>query len=551
MTVDLNEVLFVGGVIRPHADNESVSAMLVRGDRVVAVGTEKHCRANALGRPDVVDVDGATVLPGFIDAHCHPLMYGQFSSWVDCGWEAVPTIEDVVAALAASAAGRPGPVRGNGFHHGNVAEQRMLTRTDLDRVADDREVLVFHSSGHGAIVNSWTLREMGVDAQTPDPPGGHFGREADGSPDGTVWDAAADWLTGRRGVKIANNGPNFHLPDDVSALDAQLLAAQGYLHAQGVTTVVDAQVTARELSAYMRAKESGALTIRAEMLVISSLIGALEALGISGRFGDDQLAIAGVKLYSDGALTAGTARFSEPYCCSTDDFGYLYHPNGELAELITRVAELGLQACTHAQGDAAIQVVLDAHAGLPPARGSRQRRHRIEHFGGPTEKQVRRCRELDLWPIIQPQYLLRYGDELTDALGERALRLSPLGEMREAGIPIVLSSDAPVCPPYPLEAVSAAVQRRTLSGQRLGPDEQSLTVVEALRGHTIGGAASVHRERHVGSLDPGKLADFVALDRDPLIVDVDEIAGITVENTWVGGREVFRRDNTVKEGQAV
>lgn len=542
MTSDLNEVLIVGGVIRPHASATAVAAMLIRGERIVAVGTEGECRSQATGEVDVIDVDGATVLPGFVDAHCHPLMHGQFASWVDCSWEAAPTIDDVVAALAERAASQPGAVRGRGFHHGNVAEARLLTRHDLDRVAQDREVLVFHSSGHGAMANSATLLAMGVTADTPDPPGGHFGREPDGTPDGTVWDAAADWLTGRHGVKITNNGPNFHLSDDAAALDAQLLAAQAEMHSRGVTTIVDAQVTARELSAYLRANKAGALTMRAELLMISSLIGELENLGICGRFGDDRLAIAGVKLYADGALTAGTARFSEPYCCSPDDFGYLYHPNGELADLIARVTALGLQAATHAQGDAAIQLVLDAHAGLPAP--TRDARHRIEHFGGPTEVQVLRCGDLGLWPITQPQYLLRYGDELTGALGDRAQRLTPLGEIRDAGVPVVLSSDAPVCPPHPLEAVAAAVQRRTLSGERLGPDAQCLTVEQALRAHTLTAAASAHREHAVGSLEVGKFADFIVLARDPLTVEAEELAGIDVEATWVSGRKVFDRSHS-------
>ena len=539
MTVELDEVLIVGGAIRPHADGEAVGAMLIRGERIVAVGTEANCRSQAIGAPDVVDIDGATVFPGFVDAHCHPLMHGQFASWVDCGWEAAPTIDDVVTALADRAARQPGAVRGRGFHHGNVAEARLLTRHDLDRVARDREVLVFHSSGHGAMANSATLRAMGVTADTPDPPGGHFGREPDGTPDGTVWDAAADWLTGRHGVKITNNGPNFHLSDDPAALDAQLLAAQTEMHSRGVTTIVDAQVTSRELSTYLRANSTGALTMRAELLMISSLIGELENLGICGRFGDDRLAIAGVKLYADGALTAGTARFSEPYCCSPTNFGYLYHPNGELAELIARVTALGLQAATHAQGDAAIQVVLDAHAGL--STPTRDARHRIEHFGAPTAAQVQRCGELDLWPITQPQYLLRYGDELTSALGERAHRLTPLGEMRDASVPVVLSSDAPVCPPHPLEAVAAAVRRRTLSGQRLGSDGQCLTVEQALRAHTLTAAASAHRERAVGSLEAGKFADFVVLEQDPLTVGHEELARVAVETTWVGGQRVFDR----------
>ena len=523
--------------------------MLVRGERIVAVGTEADCRSHVVGEADVLDIDGATVLPGFIDAHCHPLMYGQFASWVDCSWEAAPTIDDVIAALRTRAVGQPGAVRGKGFHHGNVADRRLLSRHDLDRVGQDREVLVFHSSGHGAIANSWTLQAMGVTADTPDPPGGHFGREPDGTPDGTVWDAAADWLIGQRGVKITNNGPNFHLSDDPAALDAQLLSAQAEMHARGVTTVVDAQVTARELSTYQRVKESGGLTMRAEMLMISSLISELEALGICGRFGDDQLAIAGVKLYADGALTAGTARFSEPYCCSVDDFGYRYHPNGELAELVARVSALGLQAATHAQGDAAIQLVLDAHGGL--ADSSRDARHRIEHFGAPTPAQIRRCVDLRLWPITQPQYLLRYGDELVTVLGDRAQRLTPLGEIRDVGGPVVLSSDAPVCPPHPMEAVVAAVQRRTLSGQQLGAESERLTVAQALQAHTITAAASAHRDQVIGSLQPGKLADFVAFARDPLTVEADELVHIDLEGTWVGGRRVFdHRDATMKGSAA-
>ncbi len=157
-------------------------------------------------------------------------------------------MEDVVAALSARAAATAGAVRGKGFHHGNVAEGRMLTRHDLDRVATDREVLVFHSSGHGAIVNSHTLAPHRITADLADPPGGHFGREADGTPNGEVWDAAADWLTGPDGVKITNNGPNFHLDDDLDTLADLLAEAQRRLHAAGVTSVVDCQVTSRRAS---------------------------------------------------------------------------------------------------------------------------------------------------------------------------------------------------------------------------------------------------------------------------------------------------------------
>lgn len=533
----MRETLIIGGTIRPRSSAESVEALLLRDGRVAAAGSEDACRRRALSSPDAVDLQGRVVLPGFVDAHCHPLMLGQFLSWVPCDWESAPSIDEVVESLADDARRHRGAVRGQGFHHGNVAERRMLTRHDLDRVATDREVLVFHSSGHGAIVNSWTLDARGISAATPDPSGGHFGREADGTPDGTVWDAAADWLTGPRGVKITNNGPNFHLPDEDDALDRQLLLGQQAFLAKGVTTVVDAQVTSRELSTYLRVRNRGELRLRSEMLIISSLLEQLESLGIVSRLGDDRLAVSGVKLYADGALTAATARWSAPYCCSPDDLGYLYHPNDELEGMIARVVDLGLVAATHAQGDAAIQVVLDTFDALGGSAAGV--RHRIEHCGGPTPEQVRRIAELGLWPVTQPQYLRRYGDELLNALGERASRATPLGELRDAGVPLVLSSDAPVCPPGPLEAVSAAVTRRTLGGQVLGGPELTVSVEEALAGHTLGAAASIGREHELGSLETGKLADLVVLDADPLGLPVEELTEIAVLETWVSGSRVF------------
>ena len=528
--------LLVLGSIRGSASQQAVEAMLLRDGVVVETGSRDDALAQAYTHPEVVDFGDRVVLPGFVDAHCHPLMFGQMKSWVECGWIAQPTITSVVNALAERAKQTAGPVRGQGFHHGNVSEQRMLNRHDLDQVATDREVMVFHSSGHGAIINSWTLTKLGITADTPDPTGGHFGRETDGTPDGTVWDAAADWLTGELGVKIGRNGPNFHISDDLDDLDGHLLRAQHLMHRHGITTVVDAQVTSREFGAYTRLRQQGRLTLRAEMLIISSLLAELEGLGINGRFGDEQLAIAGVKLYADGALTAGTARFNQPYCCDPTDFGYLYHPNGELASMIARVDELGLPAATHAQGDAAIQLVLDAHEEI--RHFQRAHRHRIEHYGAPTPQQIVQTKQLHLTPIPQPQYLTNYGDELLEALGERAHRLFPLGEMRDADVPVVISSDAPVCEPDPFAAIQSAVTRKTKSGVQLGPTSQQLTVAEALAAHTIAAAASIGRDHAVGSLEPGKHGDFIVIDQDPFDVEADELSQIHVVETWVAGQHV-------------
>lgn len=535
----MGETLFVGDrifpVVRPPAA-AAPEAVLVRGSEIAYVGALAEARELASDAL-TIDLAGRSLLPGFVDAHCHPLMYGQFASWVDCSWEGAPSIEDIVRALSARAAERTGPVRGRTFHHGNVAERRMLTRHDLDRVATDREVLVFHSSGHGAIVNTWTLDRAGIGAQTPDPPGGHFGREADGTPNGEVWDAAADQLTGPDGVKLLNNGPNFHLGEDTDALVGHLRRAQDELHRVGVTSVVDAQVTGRELRSYLALRREGGLTLRVDMLIISSLLEQLEQLGIGGRLGDERLAISGVKLYVDGALTGATARFTEAYCCDPADFGYLYHDAPELAEMLRRVRELGLTSATHAQGDRAIEILLDIHERLGPDSRSR---HRIEHFGAPSREHIARARRLGLWGILQPQYVRRYGDELHRVLGDRADRVKPLGEIESLGMSYALSSDAPVCPPGPLEAIHAAVTRRTLGGRVLG--DAALDLETAIRAHTLSGAASIGREAMTGSLEAGKRADLAILGGGLDSERIDELLTMRVEETWVDGEAVFRAE---------
>lgn len=536
------EILFGGGTVLTMASPSRVEAVLLRDGRIAAVGSESECAAVA-DDPETVDLDGATLMPGFIDAHCHPLMYGQFQTWADCGWEDAPDVDAVVEKLRRAGDGLPPerPIRGHGFNQGNVAEQRHLNRDDLDRVDDAREVLVFHSSGHGAYVNSWTLSDRGIESSTPDPEGGRIGRGKDDRPDGSLWDGASDFLTGPDGVKTRNHGPNFHLDDPVEVRVEQLRLAEDHFIANGITSVLDAQVTGRELSTYMRLRERSGMRVRVEMLILSSLLDQLEMLGMAGRLGDSKLALAGVKLYADGSLTAGTAHFHAPYCCNPLDHGYAYHDDPEeFKRLVSRAHRLGLQTGTHAQGDAAIGLALDALEAAQSDSPRPDPRHRIEHCGVPTPEQVQRIARLGAYPILQPQYLLRYGDGLLEMLGpERGLRVVPLGEFRDSGVPIVLSSDAPVTPPTPLEAIASAVARRTLQGKLLDPGRQGIDVELALHGHTLGAARAMHRERDIGSIEIGKHGDFAVLATDPTTVPIEELPGVPVLATWIGGRPVY------------
>jgi predicted amidohydrolase YtcJ len=534
------ESVFTGGEIRTiDPDRPVVEAVLVQGGRIAMVGATDDVRA-AAPNASVHDLGGACLLPGFVDAHTHPLMLGQCSSWADLtGVSDAATLVDRMRRHATTVA--PGrAIRGFGYDQHLFPAGRHPHADDLDRVAGDREVVIMHASGHGYVANHFALHEAGITSDTPIQSGGLIGRDASGHLDGRVFDAACDLLTGPAGVKITNHGPNLHLGDDPDALRLNLLDAQQTLLAAGITSVGDAQVTDRELGNYQYTRNAGGWHLRVSMYVLSSHLPALETLGIRAGFGDDTLRIGGVKCYADGSLISGTA-YIACGCGGGHDFdGHLYHQFDELADLIERAHRIGMPTMTHAQGTVPIGVVLDAIEDAQRRHPGPAMRHRIDHCGLPTDEQIERMRRLDVWPVPQPSQVWRYGAGIRREIGEIAERMYPSGRFERAGVPVVLSSDTPVTRPDVLRALWAAVTRQTIDGGVLGP-ECAVSVETALAGYTIRGAEVLHREAQVGSIEVGKLADFAIVDRDPLSVPLEDLPTIQVLATIIGGSTVWNR----------
>lgn len=521
----------------PEAD-----AMLVADGRILAVGTVSECRsaAEAAGLADRIehlDCSGRTIVPGFIDAHAHPLMHGQLMTWVDCGPGQAGSIPEIVALLREAAERTPEgrPVRGFGYEHRNLAERRHPTRFELDEVARDREVYLMNASGHGGVVNSFTLDLHGVTRDTPNPPGGEFFRDADGELTGELSDAACNVLTGLHGVKIGHHGPNFHLADEPAEHLRQLESAARSFLEGGVTTVGDCQVSKREFDMYLRLAEQGGMPIRVSMYLLSHLLDESLEMGLMGQFGNAYLSFAGIKVYADGTLGGWTAYFPDGYVGDPCRTGQLYHEPAEYAELIRRAHAAGLQTATHAQSPTAIEMVVSAVEAAQAERPDADARHRIEHCGLPTPAQIERMQAAGIRPVNQPQHYFNWGEGVQQAVGTPGERFNPLGEFAAAGVPVTISSDAPVAEPRPLEAMQAAVTRVTRRGAKLGPDSLRISSEAALRAHTLEGAITLGREDDLGSLEAGKCADFAVLDRDPLAVPGEELAGIRVLETWVGG----------------
>jgi predicted amidohydrolase YtcJ len=537
--------VFTGGPILTMAEPSRAEAVAVRDGRIVHVGPLDECRFVAGAQRTERDLGGHALLPGFVDAHIHPLMLGQTSSWVDVGPDVAPSIEALIALIGARAAQLPAgaPVRAYGYDLRRLAERRHPTAADLDRAAPGREVYVMHSSGHGGVASSVALARASIDEATV-VPGGEIGRLEDGTPSGVLMDAAWELLYGPEGVRTRRHGPNIHVPEPPEALAAELAAAQELILRAGITTVLDAQVSRREMETYLVFRDAGRLRLRVNLFVLSSLLDEVLGLGLVRPLGDDALRFAGIKLYADGTLVGRTAWFPGGYPGAPKghglEHGLLYHEPADFRELLRRSHDAGLQTGTHALSPDAIELVLDAIEAAQQHTPRPDARHRIEHCALPTHEQIGRMARLGVVPVAQSQHAREFGDGAIAAVGpELGARYHPLGLYARAGLRFALSSDAPVARPAPLEAVQAAVDRRTVLGTRLGGDELRVGVEQALRACTIDAAWACHRERLVGSIETGKLADFAILEADPTTVEPEAIAAIAVEETWLGGTPAF------------
>ncbi len=538
-------LLFRGGVIRTMdgpAAGEPPEAVLVLDGRILAVGTERACREASVATPREIGLDGRCLMPGFVDAHAHLILHGSGLDWADLS--AAKSVDDVVTLLTRHAEQRPDAavIRGYGYDQSLLAERRHPAARDLDRVSGSRPVQIQHVSGHGYVVSSRVLRELGITAATAAPPGGSIGHDAAGQPDGRIFDAACDLLTGPGGVKITNHGPNFHLPMTAAELARLADLAQCSFLAAGVTTICDAQVTRLELGAYLAARDDGRLRLRAQLLMLSSGLEQLRELGLSARLGDDRLAIAGVKFYADGSVIARTAYLEDELpggCCGhtagdAGNQGYLYHDPAELTGLLTSAAALGLPTATHAQGSVPIGLVLDAIGQARRADPASAVTHRIEHCGFPTDAQIARMKDLRIVPVPQPMQVHERADALMAERGAAGGRFYPYGLFARAGLPVIVSSDAPVTSPAPLRAAWSAITRQTAAGAQAGGDELRVSRQAALRGVTCAPADLLGLPGS-GRITPGGQADLVLLDADPVSCPLDDLPRIAVTQTWVAG----------------
>ena len=534
------EALFTNGrILTSDPRRPSAAAVAVRAGRIVAVGDDAGVRAKVNLGVLPVDLGGRTMVPGFIDAHNHMACTAETFFAVDASPRSVSSISELVTAIARTAEQTPpgGWIRGFGMDWTRFAEGRRPTRWDLDEAAGQHPVVILHVSGHYALVNSRALADRGLTEAAADPPGGSIERDTDGRLTGLLLDSATN-LVLQSSVDICGHGPNIHTAIETDQLASMIGEASRRYLAAGLTTICDPQVTSREMRAYRLARSQGNLSVRTVMLPLSHQLDDFQSIGLVGPIGDDHLRIGAMKFYTDGAITGGTAMFSQPMGSNGQYPGTLYHEPTDLASMLRTATTAGWQLAIHTMGDRAMGIMLDAVETAMAAAPDGDMRHRIEHATWPTPEQLARIARLGMVPVTQPGSIAELGDIWLDHLGDRIHRAMPLRDQLELGIRPAISSDAFVQSYRPLDTIAAAVRRVTPSGVRVGPD-QELTIEEAVGAHTINAARALHLDDRIGSIEPDKLADFTVLDGDLLATPADAIRHLPVWMTVVGGEILY------------
>jgi len=523
------DLVLRGGRVWPGKGLPQGTAIAVKGERVMLVGSDEAVRDLVGAATRVVELKGRLVLPGFNDAHVHFLDGGFGELSVDLRdaadeAELARRVGDYARTLPKGA----WILNGN-WDHESWPSKSLPTRQLVDDVTSRNPVLLSRLDGHMALANSLALRLAGVTRATPDPQGGTIVRDASGEPTGILKDNAQDLVT-----KVV---PPPSREMNVRAARAALKDAARL----GVTTIQDnssddAQGTYEELRA------NGELTARIYVWRYTDALPALKAAGRRTGQGDDWIRLGAIKILADGSMGAGTAAFFEPYDDAPGTSGLLLHPVPELERLVMDADAAGFQLAVHAIGDRANSLVLDAFEKAVRANGPRDRRLRIEHAQVVRAQDVPRFKALDVIASIQPSHCIddmRWAEKRIGAARCRdAYRFRSL---LAAGVRVAFGTDWAVEPLDPRLGLYAAVTREFREGGPPGGwrPEEKIPLEDAIDLYTRGSAYAEFAEERKGTLEVGKLADLVVLQKDIFGAPPREILTTPVDMTVVGGRVVL------------
>lgn len=536
------ELILLNGHFRTMDEkNARVEAVAIDRGHITATGRDEEIRGMAGPGTEMINLEGRLTLPGLMDGHFHFYDWALGRRRLDLA--NVKSFSELIERLKGAVRdSKPGSwILGQGWNESDWPEHRMPKRSDLDAAAPSHPVALWRCDLHLAAVNSRALELAGIDENTPDPPDGVIARDESGRLNGILRELAPNL------VKAA-----IPPPSDNELVGTMREGIQ-HLHTLGLTALHDARLMgglegAPALKAWQLLNEKGELDLRCWVSIPGERIDEAIALGLRTGLGDDRLRIGHLKYFADGGMGARTAWLIEPYLDA--EYGMPLGSMEKLKEAVERAEAAGLAVMIHAIGDRANRELITVFEDLkktrvkapeaaPPAIA-----HRIEHAQMIRSEDIQRLAELEMAACVQPHNMILDINMIDESVGPRGRWTYPYKEMIDAGIPILFSSDAPVCDASPLVGIHAAVTRQRHDGTPEGGwyPEQRISVEDAVRGYTTVPATFYGRSNDLGSLSVGKFADLVVLDRDIFSVDPMEILETQVLMTVFDGKVVYRRE---------
>ena len=523
----------IAGYTSTDAGLQSFSVLVFDDDgRISATGDDRLLLAYPTATR--IDGNGSTVLPGLIDSHAHVLGLGLLKSNLDL--TGTPSVEDAVASIKAYAKSKPDArwILGRGWNQVLWPIQEFPTAAQIDAAVSDRPVWLRRIDGHAGWANSAAMKLAGIDDDTADPVGGKILRDDNGHATGVLIDMAMSLLE----AKVP--------PTNKSDMRSAVQAATDALLAEGITSVHDAGIDLMNAEVYLSMADNEELDLR-----IYAMIGGagtvLDAIGKPiEKYGNDRLEIASVKIYSDGALGSRGAAMIEPYDDDAENRGLPFWTQSELDMQVAKANDMGFQVGVHAIGDLANRMALDAFAKAQGGKPS-PLRNRVEHAQIIALDDIPRFAELGVIAAMQATHATSDKNMAEDRIGpERILGGYAWRRLLESGAVLANGSDFPVELSNPFHGLYASVTRQGRDGEPAEGwyKDQALSRTEALHSFTLAAAYAARQEERLGSLEPGKWADFIVIDRNYFDVPESEIDDIRVLQTWVAGELAFEAGTT-------
>ena len=536
-------VYYNGDILTMKGDSPSYAeALVVQEGRIAFVGNKEEA-LNIHPKADPYDLKGRTLMPGFIDGHAHFANFSiqsigaQILPPPDAGATDIPTLIKILKEWnTPENRSLTGWIFGMGFDDSVLKEKRFPTKHDLDLVSTEFPILIIHISGHFAVVNSKGLEELGIDASTEDPEGGIIRRENGNEPNGVLEELAAIPYM----LKVLN-------PSSKEAADAFFESGQNMALSYGYTTAQEGRAMQNH-EMLAEAAENNQLKLDVVSYIDYLFVDKYMDSKWNSRSYDNHYRIGGMKLTLDGSPQGRTAWRTTPYLLPPDgaEKGYKGYPAIPNDSVVSAIYEKGLrnnwQTLTHVNGDAAVDQMFRTLGPLTRKYGIADRRNVLIHGQYIREDQLDSIKGLDVIASLFPLHTFYWGDWHKEIIGDSlGNKISPTRTALNKGLKLTIHTDAPVALPNLMRMVGISVERKSRSGQVIGPGER-LTPYEALQAITLWSAYQHFEEDSKGTLDEGKLADMVILDKNPVKVEPEEIENIQVLQTIKEGEIVFKRE---------